>query len=313
MSFVFNALSPVILIILIGWSLRHWNVIEERDWTGLERIAYRIFFPAIIVITLTKADMGNVPVLAVSMALIVTVCLVAGSLVIARPIIQKTFSLDGAAFTSVFQSCTRWNSFIALALAQGFYGAHGVALIAVALAAMTPLLNIMAISVLLRHGTHKTKASPPEAYHALKTIALNPLIWSCLLGIILNPFQNLVPSFASATLDMLGRAAFAAGLLTVGAGLDMKAVTKIRSVHAMSIFIKLVIFPLSAVALARYLGVNGSDLGALIIASSVPTAGAGYILARQMGGDSQLMAELITLQSLVALITLPFILAALGA
>ena len=42
-----------------------------------------------------------------------------------------------------------------------------------------------------------------------------------------------------------------------------------------------------------------------VTAASVPTSSAAYVLAKQMGGDAQLMAELITLQTLVASMTMP--------
>jgi len=45
-----------------------------------------------------------------------------------------------------------------------------------------------------------------------------------------------------------------------------------------------------------------------LIAATVPTAAASYILARQMGGDAPLMAEIITLQTVLAMITMPVIL-----
>ncbi len=42
----------------------------------------------------------------------------------------------------------------------------------------------------------------------------------------------------------------------------------------------------------------------------MPTASASYILARQMGGDAPLMAEIVTLQTLAAMLTMPVILLA---
>ncbi|WP_286132835.1 hypothetical protein [Labrenzia sp. DG1229] len=43
----------------------------------------------------------------------------------------------------------------------------------------------------------------------------------------------------------------------------------------------------------------------MIIASSVPCASNSYLLARQMGGDAKLMAEIVTLQTLSATVTIP--------
>ena len=69
--------------------------------------------------------------------------------------------------------------------------------------------------------------------------------------------------------------------------------------------LKLVALPLVAAILARQFGVGALDLAVTVTAASVPTSSAAYVLAKQMGGDAQLMAELITLQTLVAFVTMP--------
>ena len=49
------------------------------------------------------------------------------------------------------------------------------------------------------------------------------------------------------------------------------------------------------------------EAGALIIAFMTPTSPAGYILAKQLGGDTETMASIITLQTLLAFILMPVI------
>jgi predicted permease len=48
-----------------------------------------------------------------------------------------------------------------------------------------------------------------------------------------------------------------------------------------------------------------------IIAASVPSASAAYVLARQMGGNAGLMAEILTLQTLLALASMPLLISLL--
>jgi malonate transporter and related proteins len=303
MHAISSALIPVMLLIFMGWGLRQQNIIREQDWAGLEVVGYKIFFPAIIFTTLASANLADVAALEVSAVLIGCVLFAALLLFGLRPLLARRFGIDGPAFTSLLQGSTRWNSFLALAIAQSLHGRHGVAIIAVALVAMTPILNILAVTALAHYGT--TGNSPPLSLTRL--LFLNPLIWSSLAGLAANPFQSLIPISFMVSLDMLGKAAFAAGLLVVGAGLNLRALARLRFVHIASIVFKLILFPLYVLAGARLIGIDGIDLAALVIAASVPTAGASYILARQMGGDAPLMAELITLQTLVSFLTLPFV------
>ena len=50
---------------------------------------------------------------------------------------------------------------------------------------------------------------------------------------------------------------------------------------------------------------TGDDLAVVVIAGSVPSASASYVLARQLGGNARLMAEILTLQTLLAMVSMP--------
>jgi malonate transporter and related proteins len=66
------------------------------------------------------------------------------------------------------------------------------------------------------------------------------------------------------------------------------------------------------VTFAGFIGVTGSDVTVTIIAASVPSASAAYVLARQMGGNASLMAEILTLQTLLALASMPLMISLLS-
>jgi predicted permease len=182
-----------------------------------------------------------------------------------------------------------------------------VTLMAVAIAAMVPLLNTLAIYVLVRFA-----GGPPQTpRQILRTFMTNPFIWSCAIGLALNVSAVPLPKPVASFVDILGGAALGAGLLIVGAGLDARRLARPQPVHLLSMATKLVMLPLIAVTLAKTLGVDGLDLSVTAIAASVPTASGAYVMARQMGGDAALMAELITIQTVAALITMPVMLALL--
>ena len=52
------------------------------------------------------------------------------------------------------------------------------------------------------------------------------------------------------------------------------------------------------------MGLAPLELAIVVIFLAVPTAPSAYILARQLGGDHQLMATIITAQTLLAVVTL---------
>jgi predicted permease len=303
MDIAINSLASVFAIIALGYGLKRLRIINDAAFAGFERITYLVFFPAVIVQTLAMAKLSHTPLLGVALSLIGAILVVATLLALSRPLLLR-IGVDGPAYTSVFQGATRWNTFIAISLTGSLFGAQGLALMAVAVAAMVPLLNVMCVIVLTRHAGGEAVSIP----RLIRTVLVNPFVWSCILGLALHPVADRLPAFLTLSLDILGRAALAGGLIVVGAGLEISRLRKPGLATLLSVTLKLFVMPGLAFLFAYNLGLRGVALQTVMIAASVPTATAAYILARQMGGDSRLMAEITTTQTLLAMATIPLIL-----
>lgn len=305
MPVVLAALLPVFLLIAMGFFLKRTLLKHESQWLGLEQIVYFVLFPALLIQTTARADLYAVPVLGVGGALMLAVLFVAGLCLALRPLLMKGFGISGPTFTSIFQGSARWQTYVALAVAANLYGALGLTLASVAMVAMIPILNVMSVWVLAHY------ASPQKLSWrtVLLTIAKNPFIWACAIGLALNllhvPFTGVVYDFT----DALGRSSLAIGLLCVGAGLRLEGVIKARAPAWVAVVLKLVVLPTTAILLARAFGLSGSSLVVVACCSSVPTSSSAYVLARQMGGDAPLIAEILTLQTILAAITMPIFIA----
>ncbi len=101
----------------------------------------------------------------------------------------------------------------------------------------------------------------------------------------------------------------AIGLLVTGAGLHLAGIFRPSLAASVAVFLKLVLMPVLAVALALWFGVSRSNLAIVAACAAVPTASSAYVLARQMGGDAPLLAQIITLQTILAAITMPIAIA----
>ncbi|HEX2653350.1 MAG TPA: AEC family transporter [Xanthobacteraceae bacterium] len=299
------AFTPVFLLILAGFVLQRTVITEQAHWVGIEQLAYYVLFPALIIETLARADFGTMPVFDIGGALFGSILLTAAICFALKPLLFKKLGMSGPAFTSFFQGATRWNSFIALAVTGNLYGNSGVALSTIAIVVMIPPLNIMAVGVLTRYASHK----PPNWQDILLALARNPLIWSCIIGMALKLLHPPIPAAIFTFADTLGRSSLALGLLVIGAGLKVDGLVRPHPVTLITIALKLIVMPALAVLIARSLGVGGTNLTVVACCSGVPSAATAYVLARQMGGDAPLMAQIITLQTLVAVITLPVVIA----
>ena len=74
---------------------------------------------------------------------------------------------------------------------------------------------------------------------------------------------------------------------------------------AACVALRLAVMPAVSFGLAFALGLNGMALDIAMICVAAPVATSAYILARQLGGDARLMANIITLTTLLSLVTIP--------
>jgi predicted permease len=291
------ALFPIALLIALGAWLRQSNFLADSFWPQAERLGYYVLLPSLFVHGLATAQLGDVPVGGMILALVLSTVTVAVLLVGSRGL----FTGNDAAFTSVFQGGVRFNNYVGVSAAAGLFGASGITLAAVANAAIVPTVNILCVLVFARFG--------PGGRLPVKLIArqlaTNPLILACLAGILLQGTGIGIPRGPEAVLKALGQASLPLGLLCVGAALDLKTARSWLKPIGMSSITKFLIMPAVTLIACRLIGLQGNAAIAVLLFQSLPTASSSYIMARQMGGDAPLMAGIIAGQTLLAALALP--------
>jgi predicted permease len=297
-TFIYT-LIPIIALIILGFFLKRTKFFPVDTWPGIEKLTYFVLFPALLIRTLGLQSISGMPWASMLLVIFGTLTVSAILLILLRPKITK----DNASFTSIFQGGIRFNTYIAFAIAQSLYGATGVAMSSVAAGFMIVLINLWCISIFVIWG----KSSITGTLQFIKSIMLNPLIIGCTIGWFLSLSGIGVPSIAGDILEIVGRAALPFGLLAVGAALKPESINGHFKAIVCSSLIQFGLKPLIAVALITYTGLNGVAAAVLLIAFITPTAPSSYILARQLGGDIESMASIITMQTLLAFILMPLL------
>ncbi len=303
MLIAFTSLLPIFALIALGFGLRKSNMIPAEQWHGIESIAYWLLFPSLLITTLARAELSFADLSSFALSLLLTVLIMCLIVWLLRKPLLSFWGVKGPAFTTIFQTSTRWHGFIALAIIDKLFGAEGVAILAIAFAVLVPPLNVINIFVLVTYAG-KTKASIAMI---LKELLRNPLLWGIFLGILIKVLGIELPDTIFTILDLLGSAALGVSLLALGAGLSWRAMkTSGREVVFASIM-RLLFTPALATILALAFGVEGIQFVIIVISASVPTAVNGYILARALGGDAPLYAATSTAQVIASFVTLPLI------
>jgi malonate transporter and related proteins len=305
MAIVIAALLPVFLLIVLGFVLKRTLMRLETQWHGLERLTYYLLFPMLLIQTLVKAHLTKVPVAGVGGALLLAALVMSLLCLAIRPLLAR-LDIDGPAFTSIFQGATRWQTYVALAVSSNLFGDTGLALASVAMvAAIIPLVNVFSVAVLAHYASPEKQSARAIAM----TVVRNPLIWACAIGLAVNVLHLPLPRIWHEVADALGRSSLAIGLLVTGAGLHLEGLFRPSLGAAAGVFLKLILMPVLGIALALSFGLTGANLVIVTACSAIPASSSAYVLARQMGGDAPLMAQIITLQTIFAAITMPIAIA----
>ena len=138
----------------------------------------------------------------------------------------------------------------------------------------------------------------------------NPLVQACAIGIAINLSGLSLPDFALQTLDLVGRAALGVGILAIGAGVNAERLFQRSTAMMFGVVFRMTSGPIIFLAVATKFGLGVTEVLIGIIILVGPAASNGYILAKKMGGDANLYADILAWQTILSMLTLPlFILA----
>ncbi len=301
---IFDSILPIFLLILAGNLLRRVPLIDAGAWLGLEQIGYWFLYPALLFVTIYNADFEGLQLDAMMLALAVALTAMIALTCALWPLLGRAGLVQRSEFSSIFQTAVRWNSFMALAIAQKVFPPAGMAVVALVMAIIIIPINLVTVFLVTRFADRATNWR-----RIGRDMAVNPMILGSLAAILFRflPFELYGP--LNQTLGLVGNAALGMGLLAIGAGLRLGDLWQPRFALLLPVMLKLMIFPVLLIGSALAFGVSGSELSYLALCAAVPTAMNGYLLARELGGDAELYAAVTTFQTAASFVTIPAVLA----
>jgi malonate transporter and related proteins len=306
MLLIFESVLPIFLLVLFGIALRRAPFIDQNLWTGLEQLGFYVLFPSLLFITLARTDFAAIPtgvITVVTLSAVLTTCALTW---LSWPLFKR-IGVPASSFTTIFQTTTRWNGFVALAVADKLVGQSGLTIIALVMAVIIVPINIINVVML------EWFSGRPRNHRALMIrIVTNPLILSSLAGVFVSLSGIVIYEPLMTAIDLVSRSALSLGLIMVGAGLVIADALRPSRLVVIPVILKLFAFPALMVGIGMLAGVKGMELSMLALAASVPTAMNGYLLAKKMGGDAQLYSAVATVQTAVSFISIPLILLIVG-
>lgn len=296
---ILTSIAPIFILIVLGYLLRRNGIPNVDFWNMNDKLVYWVLMPALLFYKTSTIELS--PGLIGSYSVVII-----GGLVVALAFglgAARLAGLPNDSASSVMQGSARHNAFIALSVAGSLFGGEGLSLGALAMAMLIPATNlaVVPLMVVLNRNDGDARVLPM----VLRDLARNPLIVSVLAGIGFNIAGAQEVTVLHETTQLLGAAALPIVLMCVGANLRLRAMRASVMPLAIAICGKFMIFPIVTVILARMMGLSELETMIAVLFSAAPSASSAYTLARQLGGDAPLMAAITTIQTALALLTLP--------
>lgn len=300
------AIAPIFMLMIIGNLLRRNNILDETFWNLNDKLVYWILMPALLFNEISQIHFS--PALFGSYAMVILGGFFA--VILLSILFSKVCSYSGAISSSVMQGAARHNAFIALAISGSLFGAQGLAIGTSLMAILIPVVNVVIVTfmVIVLRDT-KSNTAQPRLTGIVAELAKNPLILAIIVGFVFSIANAKDVPIVHETTRLLGLGAIPVLLLGLGANIKVRNLSIQMSPLIISCVLKLAIFPLIVYLVSDYFDFSTTEKIVLVIFGCVPTAVSSYTLAKQLGGETELMTSIITLQTALSFITIPLILA----
>jgi malonate transporter len=304
---VFTGFTTIAVVIGVGVLLAHLRVVDVEAQQLLSRLAFFVASPALMVITLSRADVHKVlsaNLLATSAGVVVAAGLYC---VLARWVWHR--SLGDATIGALSAAYVNAGN---LGIPVASYVLGDAALVAPTLLLQLLVLQPLALAFL----DADARGRSGSVWQVLARPFKNPLTVGSLIGVVLSLTGWTLPAALANPLGLIGNMAVPSMLIAYGIALRLGpglgragSVAELATTSA----IKLLLQPLVAwFVAAELVGVEGHALLAIVVTSALPTAQNIFVHATRYGRATVLARDTILITTVGAVPVILLVAALLG-
>lgn len=303
-SFIYslNATVPVFAVMILGYLLKQWNIIDDHFAQVSNKFVFRVCLPCMVFQDLADTDIRHHFDLHY-----VGFCFFATLLsILVIWFLAKRFLPDPQMTGTFVQGAYRSSAAIlGIAFIQNIYGSSGMAPLMII--GSVPLYNIFAVVILTLESNENRRDRVPKMEQIKKAcigVLKNPIIIGIVLGLAASYLNLDFPNMVDKSIHNVAVLASPLALIAIGATFEgRKALAKFRpTIIAASL--KLVVLAAIFVPLAVWLEFRDQKLIAILIMLASPCTPTSYIMAKNMNGDDVLAASIVVTTTLLSSVTL---------
>lgn len=299
--FALQITLPNILLMVLGFVMQRRQAVNQNFVEVASSMVFQYCLPCLLFFSIIKSDIHVGEQLTLLTAGLVTTFTLffAGELYAYFFVPEKRDK--GVFVQGVFRSNM---AIMGLATVANAYGDKGMSVGAVYMGIITIVYNILSVITLSRSDAPKG-----GFWHQLlsitKKIGQNPLIIA-LVAAFVYKFSGLPmpPQVIVKTGELLAAVALPLALICAGATLDLKAMFSTSGVSMQASIARIVVAPLTAIVIGWLFALSPIQMGVLFLMVASPVAAASYVMARSMGANDVLAANILGFTTVFSMLSI---------
>jgi predicted permease len=294
---VIETIIPIFLIIAFGYIIQRKGFLKEHFIQEMNRFVFLFPLPVLIFTGIVKSNPGDV-----DLAHILSVILPAGIILCISLITGLMIGLKQGRLGSFVQTTFHGNvSYIGLAVLFYMLGEEGLKRGSILIGFLILVNNSLAIAV-LSWTQHQHK----NILKAFLPIVKTPVIVATFCGIAILYLKVPIPGVLLRGMGIVANIALPMALIIIGASITIGTIRKSFALSGTVTFFKLIVLPACSLLFCELFGIPFKEMLPGIILLATPPATTSYIMAREIGGDTDIASGAITLSTLVSPLTFIF-------
>lgn len=297
--FAITIILPNLILMGLGFFMQKNRQASKAFIDQSSNFVFNYCLPCLLFFSVINSEVDYAKQIILIMAgVAVTFILFVGSELYASRFIRNPAD-QGVFVQGVFRSNM---AIIGLATVANAYGEQGLSVGAVYMGVVTILFNILAVITLSRVSKSAEDTWVSRTLMILKKLATNPLMIA-LIGAFAYKALALPPltGVIQTTGDLLAAVALPLALICAGASIDLRSMLSPSGLSMQASIGRIVIAPLVAIGVGLSFGLTGMHMGVLFLMVAAPTAAASYVMAKAMGGNEVLAANILAFTTVVGL------------
>lgn len=302
LSAIFFALTittPNLLLMALGVYLKKSKTIDESFINVGSNLVFNYCLPCLLFFSVLKSEVNFHEQIGLLTAGVVTTFI----LFFLAEIYAKFFIHDirdkGVFVQGVFRSNM---AIISLATVANAYGEKGLSIGAVYMGLITILFNILAVITLSRTDNQAT-GFKQKSLSALQKMLKNPLIIALVSAFLYKATGlPMLPEFIGKTGQLLANTALPLALICAGASINAKTMFALTGVSMQASIGRIVVAPIIAIIVGLMFELSPVHFGVLFMMVASPAAAASYVMAKAMGGNDILAANILAFTTVFSMI-----------